>query len=435
MSSALLMAPEEMVIEGVRFELPEGWGIEAPWPEREPGVFVPPSRVALVNDLIAVGAWSVERSQAGGVDLSVAFAPGQERLKELLAKDLTRIVGAELELFGIQPHRRYLLLFGRPEMPSFCGGSPKTGSMTLAVSEDLPVEFSGPAILHLVAHEYHHTWMMARCQPAHELRFVMEGFTDWFAYRVLDQLELQPAAALEETLLKKLVLGEQALAEFGGSLATAGGPPFFSGGAPYDACYAAGLGLAAWTEVALKRAGSGWDLAEFLRRIYNDPRWLAGEQPQLADFFDLLRQALGARAEAWVPAVERAVTVPGGLDWVALFGLLELSLERAERPLDATPRANFEGTTVTALDPAGAAGCLGLQAGDRLLEVQGQGVSDAAAIRSLWRADGAGQIALKFERAGQVLEIRAPYPQVKVLRLAGQQPSPFLRAAPGSEPQ
>jgi predicted metalloprotease with PDZ domain len=325
------------------------------------------------------------------------------------------------------------LLFGRPEMPSFCGGSPKTGSMTLAVSEDLPVEFSGPAILHLVAHEYHHTWMQARCQPADELRFVMEGFTDWFAYLVLHRLELQPEGELQRVLLEKLGLGERALAEFGRSLADAGGAPFFGGGAPYDACYAAGLGLAGWIDMALDRAGASIDLAEFLRRFYNDPRWLTGQQPTCTDFRALLEAQLGAQRSDWLTAFERAVTVPGGLDFVALFGVIGLPLERRTEPLASSSRANFEGTSVTAIDPAGPAARLGLRSGDRLLAVMGQPVSNAGEVQAHWRPDAAGQFRLRFERGGKVEELVAAYPLADFIGLADDQGRVFPLRAPARQ--
>lgn len=421
-SAVLLMAPRAAQPDAVRFELPPGWGIECPWPEVEPGVFRPTDRAALQHDLIAVGAWTVARQQVGGVDLSVAFAPGQERLAARLAADLSRIVARELELFGSRPHPRYLLLFGRPDQPGGFYGSPKRGSMTLSVAADLPADSVAEGLCHLVAHEYHHTWMQASCQPHGELRFFIEGFTDWYAYRVTAELGLLAPAGLRQAFLARLSAAESALSGYDDSLAAAGGADFFRGGPAYEACYAAGLCLAVLLERGLPRAGGSSGLDALMQDFYGDPRWRDGTQPRLADWLELLAERLGPEQAGLHAAIESALVSKAEIDWAALFALTGLRLERRIEALEQSPRANFKGTTVTALDPAGAAAAVGLAAGDRVLAVQGRAVADEAALRRAWAADPEGRFELRFERDGKAQGYSGPYPSRAAWRCEPAEP-------------
>jgi predicted metalloprotease with PDZ domain len=421
-SAALLMAPRSVRPTGVRFELPAGWGIECPWPEIEPGRFLPAAGQALQHDLIAIGAWTVQRQQVAGVDLSVAFAPGQERLAALLVRDLGRIVARELELFGSRPHDRYLLLFGRADQPGAFYGSPKRASMTLSVGADLPPEAFADGLCHLVAHEYHHTWMQARCQPRDELRFLAEGFTDWYAYRLTQELGLLTPEGLRQAFLERLAAAEGALARWEGSLSAAGGPEFFRGGAAYDACYAGGLCLAVLLERALPRAAQESGLDGLMRAFYEDPRWRDGTRPALADWLALLAQQLGPDGAGLLGAIEQALVAPAEVDWAGLFARTGLTLERRVEALEPSPRARFEGTRVTVLDPAGAAAAIGLTPGDRVLEVQGQAVSDEAGLRRAWAPDLEGRLQVRFERGGESQVFSGAYPSRAVWSCSAAKP-------------
>lgn len=419
-----LLVPRTVYLEDrldatVSFALPPGWAVEAPWPERSPNVFVPPDVSGLATDLIAIGAWDRLRTVVNGVDLSVVFAPGQESLKEAIAEPLAKIVEAELELFGLQPHERYLFLFVEPDQALGYGGSIKPNSMTLFLSSDLPVDFARDELRHLLAHEYHHTWMIARCQPEDELRFVMEGFTDWYAALVPWRIGEVDDASFHARVLEQFSRADAALAELEGSLAEAGGDAFFEGGAAYDACYRVGFALAAWTELALREAKVGYGLDELLRRFYNDPRWDEGLRPTPEDWFALVAEGIG---EELAERQRAGVFGEDGFDWVELFELVGLRLEREVQPLDPTPRANFEGNRVTAIDPAGAGYRVGLREGDLLLEVSGRPVVDARTAQGNWRADEQGRIAVVLERGGERLEFAVEYPAKAVYRFAEGQP-------------
>jgi predicted metalloprotease with PDZ domain len=389
----------------VRFELPEGWPVYAPWPQASPGVYAP-TDLDLVDDLVALGHWHVEAGEVDGLRYAVAFAPGQDDLRDLIARRLPPILEAEVALFGGAPQSDYLFVFGRPDQSSGYGGSPKRNAMTLFVSSDLPAGFAAEGVTHLVAHEYHHTWMKARCEPHDELRFVMEGFTDYYAHVVPWRLGMRDDRSLLLALQEQLASAEGSLARFGGSLVEAGGPSFFEGGAAYQSCYAGGLGLALWTDVALREAGVDEGLDTLLRRFYEDPRWSDGVRPELSHWITLVEDALGATlAGTQRAAVHRA----GGPDWVALLDEVGVLAERDVVPVSGGVRANFDGTTLTVLDPTGAGALAGLQAGDRLLQVNGRPVSHAGDVHRAWDVLVDGELRLTYERGGeQVTSVAVP---------------------------
>ncbi len=141
----------------VRFELPSGWDVTAPWPEAEDGALEPQTWGDLQGDLVAVGAWSVARFEAGGVEAIVALAPCHARLGATVAAQIGAVVQREVALLGRAPHPRYLFLFGEPGMTGL-GGSTKPSSMTLLVGADVQAARAAERVVQLIAHEYHHSW-------------------------------------------------------------------------------------------------------------------------------------------------------------------------------------------------------------------------------------------------------------------------------------
>ena len=404
---AVLLVPDfEPLDARVRFALPEGWPEHAPWPtdgdDPDGGLVYAPDSAALVDDLVALGHWDVHTGRTDDLDYVLAFAPGQRPLQEMVVPNLGPILDAEVALFGGAPMEHYLFVFGRPDQVSGYGGSPKQNAMTLFVSPDLPPDFAAGGVTHLIAHEFHHTWMKARCQPHDELRFVMEGFTDYYAHVVPWRLGDTSDLGLRDTFAEQLSQADGALAAVEGSLAAAGGPRFFEGGSAYQACYTGGLALALWTDLALRRAGEPEGLDELMRAFYEDPRWRDGTRPTLDDWFALVEERLGPELTALQRA---AVTGTDDPDWPALLAEVDVEAVRRVEPVPGGPRANFDGTTVLAIDPTGAGGLLGLQGGDRLLEVNGQAVSGEGDVRRAWGQPVDGRMRLALERGGERVTI------------------------------
>lgn len=401
----------------ITIEAPEGWDVITPWPERADGTFAPGAG-GLRNDLVALGDWQVVRGHAAGLDYTIAVAPGEEHVTELAAESIPRIVEAEVAMFGGAPQPGYLFLFGSSTGTRGMGGSPKNGAMTMFVDGTLPKDFVREGIAHLVAHEYHHTWMRARCQPHDDLRHVMEGFTDYAAYSVIWRLGILDDAAFEAAVAGALARGERALAEYPSSLADAGGPAFFAGGAAYDACYAGGLSIALWLDLELRRAkGETPDVDALLRAFYNDDRWSDGTRPALDDFVRVVESCAG---EDVAKRYLEAVTRKEPLDLAALFDASGFGVTRELRPLDASPRANFDGAVVRAIDPAGAGGIVGLRAGDRLVRVNGREAEDEAQIRAAWRAVEGDELTVVWTRDGEPMTYRGAPPSAPHYDLADE---------------
>jgi len=400
---ALFIAPVVPAPSQIRvsFELPDGWDLTAPWPKDEHGRHAPSQLRFLHNDLIAVGAWEVESTTIGDFRLDLAFAPGQDQLREMLTPRIPPIIAAELELFGCLPNERYLFLFVDPQ-PGGYGGSPKSNSMTLFVSPDLPTEFAARGAEHLIAHEYYHTWAMARCEMPDELRFVHEGFTDWYAYLVPWRLGMSTDAEFTAKLIEKMGEHEGAQARFGGSLVAAGGPVFFKGGDAYAATYAGGLVIAALCDLGLRRDPDGPNLDQLMRELIEDPRWRDGADPTFSDFLGLIEQHGG---EDLRRIVRHLATHEGRPDLVAAFAEVDVTLESSVTQVALDLRTNFTGTRVDAIDPRGCGALVGLRSGDVVREVNGQPVEDEAAVRAAFREPIEGRLRLLVERPGELEKV------------------------------
>jgi predicted metalloprotease with PDZ domain len=161
----------------------------------------------------------------------------------------------------------------------------------------LPAHAVRPYVSHLVAHEFFHTWAATRYECPDELRFVNEGFTDFYAYATAAHVGELGVAELERTIGTKLAAYERAAEQTGQSLVRAGGREFFQGGAAYEQVYAGGLVLAALCRRVIEARASGSPgetLDDFMRAFNNDPRWSrGGAAPRLDDFQATLARFAG----------------------------------------------------------------------------------------------------------------------------------------------
>lgn len=283
----------------VRFECPEAWDVLAPWPRAADASYAPGA--ALTADLVAVGAWRTRTVHLPGFEAVIAVAPGQGELFDLVGEPIERIVARELELFGRAPRERYLFLFGCSDVQGFAG-SPKSGSMTLAVGGDARA-VADRYLPHLVAHEFFHTWGASAGPLADDLRWLHEGVTDWYAHRVQTEVGLASREALEAALGERLAKVEASALAGRRGLVEAGGPAFFEGGADYELVYAGGLLVGAWLEGALRARGASLD--ELLRALWNAPREPEAEPHALADLLALVRERAGAGLAAELEALVR----------------------------------------------------------------------------------------------------------------------------------
>ncbi len=404
----LFLLPEERATEDirVRFEVPDGWPVIPPWPEVEESVFGPASAQHLVSDIVAVGHWAVQRHRIGELDFAFAIAPGQDRLEKICAEDFTRILSHELELFGRAPCARYLFVFGRAEMTGM-GGSPRTSSMTMFVHPALLPDMRA-GLLSTLAHEFHHVWVNERILVPDELRWMNEGFTDYFAHLVCARLGITTWEGFASSVGGNAASCVANPRREDLSLVEAGGRPFFEDPNAMDLVYQGGWLLAAWLDRALHAKADGLRLEELMRRWVNDPRWDGADRwTSLEDFIACVREHGG---EEIARALDGFARRPFDFDAVAAFAEVgvEIRHERVRPKLEL--RARVEGTRLTLVEGSCLAQRIGLKAGDVVLEINGVVPEGASDVREAWRRPAEDRIRVVVERAGRRVEIDREIP-------------------------
>lgn len=398
MTATLVAHPRDLEFAAARveFEVPEGWAIIAPWKRIDARSFEVDDRSSLSNDLIAVGAWKTHEIEAGRYRCTIAIAPGQTALENAVVEPIRRIVEHELALFGRAPEGQYLFLFGRPDMRGMAG-SPKTRSMTLSVAPEIAA-FAGKHLAHLVAHEFHHTWGGAPTPTGDDLRFLGEGFTDYFAFLVSARLGLISWDDFASELAKKMKTCASSPLRGKISLTDAGGSVFFSDHDAYDLTYAAGTLVAAWLDRALRTHAKDASLDELMRRFRNDSKWRnLAVQPHVDD----LVQAVEAYAGAEIAAeLREIVTKPFEFDSATRLSRVGAPVSASNAPCKAEIRANFDGTRIRDLDPECLAARVGMRAGDELVEVNGVKITSAKDAMSAFAKPVDGRVKAVVRRSG-----------------------------------
>jgi predicted metalloprotease with PDZ domain len=413
-TGALLAAPTlDGVRFRVRFEAPEGWAVHTPWPELEPGVHTPGSALELQDGIVALGAWTVRETNAGGARAVALFAPSELRLVDEVAPLVRDIFAREIELFGGAPLERYLFVFTPSRVRGFAG-SAKQGSMVLSVGANLPAASIKSHAAHLIAHEFFHTWGTSRYASPDELRFFNEGFTDYFAYEVTRRIGALSDAEFLRTIGEKLAQYERAAAATQVSLVGASGAKFFEGGAAYDQVYAGGLVLAALCQKAIESSAEedspARTLDDFVRAFNNDKSWSrGGAAPTLEDFLARLSEYTGDE----FPSSLRALVETPQADLLAALNAAGCKVERISTPAPLELRANFDGLRIVDLDPASAGALIGLRAGDKLVEVNGVRVTKPADCSSAFAKPVDSRLKITFERDGAQQHIDAALPTVE----------------------
>jgi predicted metalloprotease with PDZ domain len=393
----------------VRFALPSGWKVVSPWRSVDEHEFDPRGRESLLNDLVAIGNWHTYETCVGEFVGTIAMAPGQEALEKTAVEPIRRIVEYELELFGRPAQGSYLFVFGRPDATG-TAGSPKTRSMTLSVEPRL-AEHAAEYLPHLIAHEFYHTWSAALFEMPDELRWVNEGFTDYYAYLVPARLGLTTWSQFADTLGEKMRSCAENPHRDKLALSAAGGDVFFADHDAYNLVYDGGLLIAAWLDRAIRRLDRGKTLDDVMRTFNNDRRWTRNDaQPSLKDFLDVTEQFVSQTTAA---TLERFVTQPYDFDPLTAFAELGLTIRHERTRAKVDLRANLDGTRVIDIDPRGLGFRVGVRPDDRLIEINGQSLSNASEVRAAWQKPVGNRIRVTLKRGEHQLTLDQPVPVVE----------------------
>ena len=381
------------------------------WPRATDGALAPSDPWALQSDLLLVGAFDVARLDVEGAAVQCAFAPGNERLRPIVPPLVEAVVREQCARMARAPAGDWLYVFNPPAdvQGRSLAGSPKRTSMTLSVSGRFADDELRADLAHLMAHEFHHTFATARGPGFEgELRFVGEGFTDWYAWQSARLCGALSDERWTKVLAGKLADDRELRTRARLSLAEAGGMAFFLEPQAYEQVYTCGYVLAAVLDAELAAAGAKGGFDEFYRGLLDAP------PADLDAFLERVGQATTPATRAWFEGALR------GRDADALARLAALgvptSLEtkppqlraNLERVVDASGRAFVR---VVDLDPADPAALHGLAAGDIIDSVAGARVDSAADVQRLWAVERGDTLELACRRGEQAWSIVMPAPK------------------------
>jgi len=118
----------------------------------------------LFDSPIEVGNQDVFEFNAAGVKHEVAMVGDGNYDKELLKRDMAKIVEEETKIFGVNPNKRYVFIVHN--YASGGGGLEHLNSTVLGASRFAYKNYNGYlGFLGLVAHEYFHIWNIKRLRP------------------------------------------------------------------------------------------------------------------------------------------------------------------------------------------------------------------------------------------------------------------------------
>lgn len=179
----------------------------------------------LFDSPIEVGNQEVFEFTASGVKHEVAMVGAGSYDKEILKKDMTKIIDEATKVFGVNPNKRYVFIIHH--FASGGGGLEHLNSTVLGASRFTYENYNGYlGFLGLVAHEYFHVWNVKRLRPVPLGPFnydeenyttnlwVSEGFTAYY-----DNLLMRRTGFYDENSYLKVIANDiQTVENRGGNL-------------------------------------------------------------------------------------------------------------------------------------------------------------------------------------------------------------------------
>lgn len=265
-AAVLLVPPGWDGPAAVRFDVPKGWRIIAPWPRKD-GAYVAASARALAHNYVAAGDWTTDSVTAGGTTVEVAFSKSVTADRAVLVSGMKRILEEEAKLFDYSPAPQCCVLFTTPGDRDDLAGSTKENSVVLVLPKDGGVGDESE-LLRLVAHETIHLFQRKGGEVADDLRFFGEGFTEYYARVVC----VRAGVHSDRMLLRALSGMLEALEGFPRGLTMEKAQQSFFDDLPSaQLCYYGGVFRALELDARLRAASGGQrTLDDLLRYLYND---------------------------------------------------------------------------------------------------------------------------------------------------------------------
>lgn len=397
----------------VHVDLPEGWSLATSWPRDESGALLPPTRPALENEYLALGAWARRELELEGTPVVLVAPRGHEDWLDLASELVTTLVPAELELFGVQPAPGYLfVLDAAPEgsASNQLAGSAKASSLVVSIPESLVGGELRDGLARLIAHEFYHVWGQSEFDPPPQLRWIQEGFCDYYAYLVCARTGLLAWSDFSSELARALQAWSEAGERSDLSLESAGEIGRFTRApSARSLVYRGGMALAALWDRRIREAKPGTSLDDLMRDLINDPRWRKdGRAPSPDDVRELLARHIGTDAAEELCGLSHLVGTP---DLVELFRSAGAPVATESHPEPLVFDARLDEATLVQTTAGSQVTRMGLRAGDELLTLNGQACITSRDVEMAWAAPRDGRMHASLRRAGELLELEHPLPE------------------------
>lgn len=431
----------------VRIITPMGLELQSPWPIAmdlikgdEIWYDAPPSAIG-GTEFLPLGTWNGPKFAIGGLSVRMLFPPDAASLDQRLREPLQRIVDYAVRLFGTELKDTFIFAF-RFNEPGSGVTSATVGTNTIHfVLDPTLVEADPEPIIHTIAHEFVHLWgrRTLAIGSVSDMRWLHEGFTDYYASQICSRLGLMPRASFEKAISLRIETGRSTPARGRWSL-TAAGPKGMQGDTPSNTLtYQGGWLLAAWLDAAIRReslaknsshdfAPAAGDVAKpgtldaFMRDFYNDSQWNDRVRPTPAHFAARLAKYL---PQEQIAKFQQFTNEPWAFDAEAEFTAVGVTVARKQAPAERMGVFLTPGSLVIQEVPAGSPGAtLGLQAGDEILRVNGVPITASKDLRPAWQKSGGGDTELVVRRGSEEMTHRGKKPLAEVVLI---DPSLLLR--------
>lgn len=339
----------------LRFQLPPGWRVSAPWPgtSRQSHTFVIPQADELLDAAFLVGKHYERLIKVEGVEAVIATGQDLKDAADLFEATIKPILTAASKLFGGapvingSPSSRFLIIANRD---TFDGGGTFPRSISM-LFKDPPQLSNRDKWGHIIVHELLHLWNGMSVRSVSQEHWLSEGFTDYLAYL------LEARAGF----IKLPELFAHLAREYGKYTAVAGKfgmrPAGVAKAKNYDLIYSGGLIAALALDLELlQRTGGRQGLGTLLSHMHRE-FGLTGKRYALADVVRLASGIGGTDLNPFFKDyVEGAQVIP--LDkWLASVGLEldataeRMTLRQTNQPTEAARKllaAWLEGQSQTA---------------------------------------------------------------------------------------
>jgi predicted metalloprotease with PDZ domain len=424
-----------------RIRTPSGLELHSPWPvaknlQREGETWYEvPARVTREggSDYLPLGKWIGPSLTAGDVQFSMLFPPEAAHFEQRLGRSLQGIMKYGLRLFASPSQRNLIFAFrlGQPGSGANVG-TVKDNSVYI-VFDPKRAEVQPDALAHIIAHEFIHLWGdRARITRVPEMRWLYEGFTDYYASQVCSRLELMQREGFTKQFVEQIEKSLQSPMRGRWSISEAGAKGLQGDNDATELAYSGGWVLAAWLDAAIREeslargkspgfaplegdVAKPGTLDELLREFYNDSQWSDEHLPTPEAFLERLAKYL---PPAQIAKFGRFTTEAWAFDPVKEFPLVGIPIGSRRVPAERLGVILGQGNLIVQqLAPGEAGEIFGLKARDELLRVNGQSVTSTAELRSAWLQSGDGETEIVVRREGQEQTLRGKKPTTERLEV------------------